>query len=111
MLFRSVDLPHAPRVRTLLEAIQGASSKVLVIVPFKGIINSLAKELEPHYSCAVINGDVSQCDIQESSGLATVIHLIQSKGLPVPLVEFTLDDIVRSGLCAMWVRAFTEARI
>lgn len=54
-----VDLPHAPRVRTLLEAIQGASSKVLVIVPFKGIINSLAKELEPHYSCAVINGDVS----------------------------------------------------
>ncbi len=59
----------------------------------------------------VINGDVSQCDIQESSGLATVIHLIQSKGLPVPLVEFTLDDIVRSGLCAMWVRAFTEARI
>jgi SNF2 family DNA or RNA helicase len=54
-----VTLPHAPRVQTLLEAIQSASAKVLVIVPFKGIIQSLAKELEPHYSCAIINGDVS----------------------------------------------------
>ena len=54
-----VTLPHGPRVKTLLEAIQSASAKVLVIVPFKGIIQSLAKELEPHYSCAVINGDVS----------------------------------------------------
>jgi phosphate starvation-inducible protein PhoH and related proteins len=27
------------------------------------------------------------------------------------VVEFTLDDIVRSGLCAMWVRAFEEARV
>jgi len=26
--------------------------------------------------------------------------------LPVPIVEFSLDDIVRSGICAMWVRAF-----
>jgi len=29
----------------------------------------------------------------------------------VPVIEFTRDDIVRSGLCAMWVRAFDEARI
>ena len=43
----------------MLEAIESASAKVLVIVPFKGIINDLAKELNKHHSCAVINGDVS----------------------------------------------------
>jgi phosphate starvation-inducible PhoH-like protein len=56
----------------------------------------------------VINGDVSQCDLRETSGLRTVIHLIESKKLPVPIIEFTLNDIVRSGICEMWVRAFEE---
>jgi phosphate starvation-inducible protein PhoH and related proteins len=57
----------------------------------------------------VINGDVSQCDLRESSGLTTVLHLIKAQGLPVPVIEFTRDDIVRSGQCAMWVAAFAEA--
>jgi phosphate starvation-inducible PhoH-like protein len=59
----------------------------------------------------VINGDVSQCDLEQASGLRTVIHLIKSQMLPVPVIEFTRDDIVRSGICGMWVRAFDEARL
>jgi phosphate starvation-inducible protein PhoH len=59
----------------------------------------------------VVNGDVSQCDLGEASGLRAVLDLIRARGLPVPVIEFTLDDIVRSGICAMWVRAFEEARI
>lgn len=54
-----INLPHGPRTEVLLETIQNASAKVLVIVPFKGIINSLVKEVEKHYSVAVLNGDVS----------------------------------------------------
>lgn len=62
--------------------------------------------------CAVVvNGDVSQCDLRETSGLSMVLHLIRSRQMPVPIIEFTLDDIVRSGLCEMWVRAFEEVRI
>jgi phosphate starvation-inducible PhoH-like protein len=57
----------------------------------------------------VVNGDVSQCDLRETSGLHTVHHLIRAKMLPVPVIEFTPDNIVRSGLCEMWVRAFEEA--
>jgi phosphate starvation-inducible PhoH-like protein len=61
--------------------------------------------------CSVlINGDVSQCDLREESGLSVVLHLIKSRRLPVPVIEFTAADIVRSGICAMWVRAFDEAR-
>jgi phosphate starvation-inducible protein PhoH and related proteins len=59
----------------------------------------------------VINGDVGQCDLNEASGLSTVLHLIRSQSLPVPVIEFGSEDIVRSDLCAMWVRAFDEAHL
>ena len=59
----------------------------------------------------VINGDISQCDLDRGSGLRTVIDIIASQHLPVPVVEFTRADIVRSGICAMWVNAFEEARL
>jgi SNF2 family DNA or RNA helicase len=54
-----LTLPHAPRTEVLLECIEQASAKVLIIVPFKGIIQSLEKELQKHYSVGVLNGDVS----------------------------------------------------
>jgi len=59
----------------------------------------------------IINGDVSQTDLRETSGLRTVIHLVKSRMMPIPIVEFTLDDIVRSGICADWVRAFEETNL
>jgi phosphate starvation-inducible PhoH-like protein len=59
----------------------------------------------------VINGDISQCDLDRGSGLSTVLHLIKSQGIDVPVIEFGRDDIVRSGVCAMWVRAFAEANL
>ena len=56
----------------------------------------------------VINGDIAHCDLDHSSGLHKAIGLVKDRGLPVPIVEFSVDDIVRSGMCAMWVRAFEE---
>lgn len=54
-----VTIPHAPRLNVLREAIDHAVAKVIVIVPFKGIIEALAAELEKDYSVGVLNGDVS----------------------------------------------------
>jgi len=59
----------------------------------------------------VINGDISQCDLEQGSGLRTVIELIDTQDLPVPVIEFTRADIVRSGACAMWVQAFAQAKL
>lgn len=53
------EIPHAPRFKTLLECIGLASAKVIVVIPFKGIVHSLARQLAPHYSCAILNGDVT----------------------------------------------------
>jgi phosphate starvation-inducible protein PhoH and related proteins len=55
---------------------------------------------------SVVNGDVNQSDIHQASGLRKMIELIHAHDLPVPVIEFEIDDIVRSGVCAMWVRAF-----
>lgn len=54
-----VVLPHQPRLRVLKECIEQASAKVLVIVPYKGITNTLKEELESDYSCEIVNGDVT----------------------------------------------------
>ncbi len=59
----------------------------------------------------VVNGDVSQCDLAIDSGLRVVIEMIDAQGLPVPVIEFTGADIVRSGVCAMWVHAFAAAKL
>lgn len=54
-----LPLDHAPRTSVLLDAIQSASAKALVIVPFKGIIQHLELEVAKHKSVAVLNGDVT----------------------------------------------------
>jgi SNF2 family DNA or RNA helicase len=55
--YQSFD--HKPRLDVLLETIEEASAKVLVVAPFKGIVRALEPELSKHYSVGVLNGDVS----------------------------------------------------
>jgi len=59
----------------------------------------------------VVNGDVSQCDLARDGGLRVVVDMIAAQNLPVPVIEFTCADIVRSGVCAMWVEAFAAAML
>lgn len=54
-----ISIPHAPRVEVLMQAMESASAKVIVIVPFKGIIRDLEKEISKVYSVGVLNGDVT----------------------------------------------------
>ena len=56
----------------------------------------------------VLNGDVQQSDLKEADGLTKVIHLAKKHQLPVPIVEFDIDDIIRSDITAMWVRTFLK---
>lgn len=57
----------------------------------------------------VINGDLMQSDLRSDSGLAKLIEIIKTQRLDVPTIEFTMDDIVRSDICAMWIKAFHKA--
>lgn len=60
-------------------------------------------------NCKVIlNGDIFQSDLNETSGLAKAIHMVKKYMLPVPVIEFGVDDIVRSDLCKQWIIAFMK---
>ena len=61
------------------------------------------------HSTCVITGDVTQSDIGKHNGLSQLLRLVEkSKPLQryVGVVEFTSDDIVRSGLCQLFVQAY-----
>ena len=57
-------------------------------------------------STIVLNGDAQQSDLKEADGLSKVIHLAKKHMLPIPIIEFGVDDIVRSGITAQWVKTF-----
>lgn len=56
----------------------------------------------------VLNGDVQQSDLKEGDGLSKIIHLTKKHMLPIPIVEFTLKDIVRSDICRLWIETFSK---
>ena len=62
-------------------------------------------------STIVMNGDIQQSDLRGTSGLSKVIHLSKKHMLDVPVVEFGVDDIVRSGICAEWVKVFMKEKL
>lgn len=56
-VYHAVD--HAPRLQALLDAIDSASAKAIVVVPYKGIIQVLKDEMSKlNMSVEVVNGDV-----------------------------------------------------
>ena len=59
----------------------------------------------------VLNGDVQQSDLKEADGLSKVIHLAKKYMLPVPIIEFGVEDIIRSDITAMWVKTFMKEKI
>jgi phosphate starvation-inducible PhoH-like protein len=62
-------------------------------------------------SQVVVNGDIKQSDLRGDSGLKVVLDMVKKQALPVPHIEFTVEDIVRSDICAMWVKAFDKLRL
>ena len=59
----------------------------------------------------VLNGDIMQSDLKEADGLSKVIHLVKKHMLPVPIVEFSVEDIVRSDMTRMWVEVFVKEKL
>ena len=59
-------------------------------------------------STIVLYGDVQQSDLKEVDGLSKIIHLAKKYMLPIPIIEFSVEDIVRSDICAEWVKIFMK---
>ena len=59
----------------------------------------------------ILNGDIQQSDLKDGDGLSKIVHLIKKHMLPVPIVEFTTDDIVRSEMVKMWITTFVKEKL
>jgi len=59
----------------------------------------------------VLSGDIRQSDIKQQSGLSKAIHLAKKYQMDIPVIEFTVDDIVRSDVCKQWIQAFYEENL
>ena len=59
----------------------------------------------------VLNGDSQQSDLKETDGISKIIHLAKKHMLPVPIIEFGVDDIIRSDICAQWVKIFLKENL
>lgn len=58
----------------------------------------------------VVNGDVKQTDLKgDQSGLAKAIHIAKAMKMDVPVIEFGIEDIVRSDICKQWIIGFESA--
>ena len=76
-----ITIDHGPRFEVLRECIEAAAAKVIVIVPFKGIIMSLQQEIEKAgKSCAILNGDISP------KARDTIVRLFKERKDPHVLV-------------------------
>jgi hypothetical protein len=56
----------------------------------------------------ILDGDVEQTDLKEQSGLAKIVRLAKKHSMPIPVVEFGIEDVVRSGICKMWLEVFRK---
>ena len=49
---------------------------------------------------------MNQKDINGQSGLSKAINLINAGLVDASVITFTMDDIVRGGVCKQWVQAW-----
>lgn len=54
----------------------------------------------------VINGDIKQKHIKQESGLGWLVSLVRKYNLPVPIIEFTVEDCVRGPITKMFLEVF-----
>ncbi len=59
----------------------------------------------------VLNGDVQQSDLKSANGLAKIVELSRKYDVTVPVIEFTIDDVVRSEVCKRWIQIFMKEKM
>jgi phosphate starvation-inducible PhoH-like protein len=99
-----------------LETIRGRSfenSLVLVdecqnltIEELKAITTRLGEN-----SKMVLMGDSSQSDINSGKDILKFVNICRKHNIEIPIVEFTVDDIVRSDIVGQLVKAFIKEKL
>jgi len=94
-----------------LEVIRGRSfEKSLVLV--EEVQNFTMEELKAittrmgENSKMILSGDASQSDVGSGSAIMRFVEICNRNDIDIPVVEFGLDDVVRSDICGDLVKMF-----
>lgn len=68
-------------------------------------IKAIVTRLGENCTLALI-GDPNQSDIKNGTSLSRFVDMCNQGDVDVPLIEFTIDDIVRSDICAQMIKLF-----
>ncbi len=99
-----------------LETIRGMSyEKTLVMVDeaqnlnfeeIKAITTRLGQD-----SKLILSGDQSQSDVENGKSLMKFVNMCRKSDIPIPVIEFSVDHIVRSDIVGQLVRMFMKEKI
>lgn len=98
-----------------LQQIKGRSFKDTYIIADEAedidieTMKSLVTRLD-HGTKLIVNGDINQKHIKQSSGLSYLLGLAKKYQLPVAIIEFTSDDCVRGRVTKMFVKIFEKEK-
>ena len=59
----------------------------------------------------VLSGDQSQSDVNNGKSLMRFVNLCKKNNIQIPIVEFNVDDIVRSDIVGQLVRMFMTEKV
>ena len=59
----------------------------------------------------ILMGDPAQSDVKNGEDLIKFCKLVKKAGMSLPVVEFTVEDIVRSDIVADLVKMFIEEKL
>ena len=59
----------------------------------------------------VLMGDPAQSDVKEGRELLKFCHVVRKAGIQLPIIEFGVNDIVRSDIVADLVKVFIEEKL
>ena len=59
----------------------------------------------------ILMGDPAQSDVKNGEDLIRFCKVIKNSGIPMPVIEFSVDDIVRSDIVADLVRMFIAEKL
>jgi phosphate starvation-inducible PhoH-like protein len=54
----------------------------------------------------ILSGDASQSDVGSGSAIMRFVDICERNDIEIPIVEFGLDDVVRSDICGQLVKMF-----
>jgi SNF2 family DNA or RNA helicase len=104
-----ISLPNDPRIGVVREVIEEAGTKVIVFVPFKGVMRRVVAQLSTDFSVACINGETPKRERDQI--FSTFQHTDQLKVLVAQPAAMSHGLTLTAASTVVWYAPITSNEI